>query len=156
MRKLAALLAGIAATCLLPLPHARAQPSPALVPQPLPIKSLFPLEDEQCGCFTFRQGDDLQDDKVIFSVTPAVGRIKLNGREREVRHQERKRSGQHYTNTYRARGLVVWTNTAQAQFAQACAAYPDPPPHGSCYTGTMTVQANGSTIPVSVVQVCGC
>ena len=128
-------------------------------PEPLsslPPEQLIPLVGEQCGCATFRKGAALVDEAVIFSSTPNLGRIQVASRTHEVKHVSRTVAGKDYVNTFSGVGVKVSLATKEIPFERACSAYPDPPPHGSCFVGAMHARVGKRSTSIQVVQVCGC
>jgi hypothetical protein len=134
-----------------------AQPTSSPVPLSfLPPEQVFPLVGEQCGCATFRKGAALVDEAVIFSGTPNLGHIRVASYNYELKHVNRKVVGKDYFNTFAAAGTRVSLTTTEVPFERACSAYPDPPPHGSCFIGTMHARVGKRSTSMQVVQVCGC
>lgn len=157
MRASSAMLSGVALTAVTLLHTARCEPNSAKIQiAPLPVEHLDPLDGGQCACHAFHKASALTERTVIFSTTPDSGRIRLGSHEHTLPHQSRRPSGQGYVNAYSGDGIAVSTHTTEVQFGQVCGTHADPPTHGSCFTGTMTVRVGGWSTSVPVVLLCGC
>jgi len=132
------------------------QTSPETTLAPLPAGRAFPLSGEQCGCLTFRRGNALTDTNVLLSSTPKLGRVRLGKKDHELPHTSLRRNGRAYQNKFSGNGITVSLSSEETSFARECGSYGDPPPHGSCYVGTVELQASSGSSTVPVTSLCGC
>lgn len=157
MRFLRVALAGLAlmSSGLPGVMRAQSIPEPLRF-EPLARERLFRLEAEQCGCSTFANGSELTDEAVVVSTTPLSARIVIEKRERELAHTSRKRVDEACINTFSSSGVTISVTSQQVPFRPTCATYPDPPPHGTCFVGSINLRAGNRVSKVQVIQLCGC
>ena len=121
----------------------------------LPEK-ILPLVGEQCGCIAFRTGSALVNENVLFFATPTFGHVRVANRDYQLAHRSRRLLGKQYVNTFVAAGMSITLETTETSFEKVCSSYSDPPPHGSCFVGTMRVRVENKSTSTPVVQICGC
>jgi hypothetical protein len=117
---------------------------------------IFPLFSEHCSCMTFPQDAQLTDKSIIFSATPYIGNIRLNNKDYQLPHKSRTNDGERYTNILGEKDILVSLEMVQVSYKQVCSAYPDPPTHGSCFTGKMRIDMRNRVASIPVIQLCGC
>lgn len=149
-------LAGVLLVAVSSLAGCVQLPSVRALPDNLPAQRLFPLASDQCGCLVFRKNSSLSDAIVVFTATSVAGRVLFGNREYDLPHRSRTNTDRGYVNVYSAEQTTVSLATTEVPYQAACSTYPDQPPHGSCFVGTMTLRANGQESTLPVVQLCGC
>lgn len=124
---------------------------------PLPSERVFPIEGAVCACTVFPSKPLAQFEKPLLSSTPTEARVLINGVEHQLSHVSRVKRGTGWTNEYSNKSAHVSLHSTEVPFAQSCSLYPDPPMHGSCFVGQLSVKpTQGRSQSVPVVEVCGC
>jgi len=157
MRALAAILATTILSIVgLPVEVLAHPTSNSVVVSPLPPEMVFPLVGEQCSCATFRKGTALVDDAVLFSFRPDSAHARLANRDYELTNRSRKLVGKRWINTFIGAGVGVTLEMTETSYEEVCSTYSDPPPHGSCFVGTIRARVGQKSTSFPVVQLCGC
>ena len=124
---------------------------------PLPASAVHSIH-KPCSCSGYREGDTPGLGNVLFSTghgkVPA--RLNLNGTVMSLKQAAAPSGTTTYVNKYESTDVQVSTSTRQVSWDAHCARYPDPPSHGTCFIGRMTVTQKWESVTVPIVFVCGC
>ena len=129
-----------------------------LVPQPIPLDEVLPIEGQSCGCIVFPQNNILSANNIIMSSGSYDGPhlLRLNGKTVTFTRQGRPSGNPTYINRYSAGQVQLVTSTRQVKYQKACVSYPDPPSEGACWVGTLKLRSNGASSVTKIVEICGC
>jgi len=124
---------------------------------PLPASAVHSIH-KPCSCSGYREGDTPGLENVLFSTghNKSPARLNLNGTVLSLKRAAAPSGTTTYVNNYESTDVQVSTSTRQVSWDAHCARYPDPPAHGTCFLGRMTVTQKWESVTVPIVFVCGC
>lgn len=131
----------------------------------MPQEWVFPLAGSQpsCGCSSFNRSNALTETNVIaskgaFGEDPkATLRVRVSGKDVEVKRTSHKKvSRDTFVSSFSNKEVRITFRESQVDYGKYCAAYEDPPTHGSCFIGRLSATQSKVSQSVPIITVCGC
>jgi hypothetical protein len=126
--------------------------------QPLPLTEVAPITGEACGCIAFPQGAPLTVESIVKSSASYDGPhlVRIAGATRSLKRLGPPKGRNPFVNRFASGSLRLTSRTREVKYQDHCASYSDPPPHGSCFLGTLTIKEGQSSSSQKILELCGC
>jgi hypothetical protein len=139
--------------CASPIREALVPAMPALL-----AKNSHPLvgDPPDCGCWVYAYDSKMSDDEVLVSLTANVCRLRVAGAVVNLEQNARMTNGDETQMIFGSGEHSVRLWLKEVKFESECSLHSDPPTHGSCFRGKLSVQHGGQSSSLPIKVLCGC